>query len=124
MNKTKKLTLTALLGALIFVATTFVRLPVPLSSGYIHIGDAVIYLAACLLPKSYAILASVIGAGLSDAIGFPVYVIPTIIIKALMVLTFSNREQKIVSAKTDVPLAKVSIEITIGPASVGNPGWT
>lgn len=120
MNKTKKLTLTALMGALVFVATMFVHLPVPLSSGYVHIGDAFIYLAACILPTPYAVLSAVIGAGLADAIGYPVYIIPTIIIKALIALTFSSNGSKIVSARN---IASVIVASVMGLAGYFFADW-
>lgn len=99
MNKTKKLTLSALFGAMIFVTTLFVQIPSPLGMGYAHIGDAFIYLAACVLPCHYAIFASAVGACLADAIVFPAYIIPTLIIKSLLVLAFSDKGEKIITPR-------------------------
>lgn len=77
--------LTALFAALILVIT---RLSFPLAAGgYIHLGDAMIYLAALVLPLPYALSAAAIGAGLADfTSGYAIYVIPTILIKAALVL--------------------------------------
>ena len=58
--------LTALFAAMTFALTFSVRIPMP-SGGYIHLGDAMIYLSACILPFPYAIAAAGIGgAQISD----------------------------------------------------------
>jgi uncharacterized repeat protein (TIGR04002 family) len=81
----------AIFAAVIMVATAFVRVPGPL--GFMHLGDAVIFLAAVLLPTPLAAAAAALGAGAADLIaGFPVYIIPTIIIKSLMTLTFKKAD--------------------------------
>ena len=46
----KTLTLAALFGALVYVATLLIKIPVPVYSGYVHIGDALLYTAALFLP--------------------------------------------------------------------------
>ncbi len=100
MNNTKKIVLSAVMAALIFVTVAYIlHIPMPIGSGYIHIGDALIYLAACILPAPYAILASVIGAGLVDAISAPVYVISTVIAKAGAVLFFTSKSDKIINTQ-------------------------
>ena len=99
MNKTRKLTLSALFGAMIFAATLFVQIPSPLGLGYAHIGDALIYITACILPCHYAVLASAVGSCLADAIVFPAYIIPTLIIKSLLVLSFTPKSEKIVTPR-------------------------
>ena len=53
--------------------------------GYIHFGDAIIYLTATLLPAPYAIAAAAIGGGLADLLTAPMWILPTIIIKMLIV---------------------------------------
>ncbi len=65
-------------------------LHIPVGNGYIHCGDAVIYLSAAVLPLPYAVSASAVGGMLADLLsGYPMYAIPTFIIKALLALTFS-----------------------------------
>lgn len=92
-NKTRTLTYAALFSALIFLTTAYLfHLPAP-NGGYVHLGDAFIYLAACILPKPYAAAAASIGAGLSDLVspGGAVWVLPTVIIKSLMVIPFKKQ---------------------------------
>ena len=59
------LTTTALFAAAITIMTAYMlHIPLP-TGGYIHLGDALIYLAACLLPVPYAAAAAAVGAGLA-----------------------------------------------------------
>ena len=67
--KTRKITMSALFTAMVCVATLFIHLPVPMTGGYVHIGDALIYLAATMMPMPYGMAAAALGAGLADAMG-------------------------------------------------------
>ncbi len=65
-------------------------LHIPVASGYIHCGDAVIYMAAAVLPMPYAVGASAAGGMLADVLsGYPAYALPTFLIKGLIAVTFS-----------------------------------
>ncbi len=87
----------ALLAAAITIMTAFIfHIPVGASGGYIHFGDALIYLAACLLPTPYAVAAAVIGGGLADLLTAPAWMFATVIIKALIVLPFTSRDGRFV----------------------------
>lgn len=107
--QTKKLTLTALFAALVFVATMVFHLPLRPGGGYVHIGDAFIYLAACMLPMPYAMAASAIGAALSDAVVAPIYILPTLLIKPLLVLPFSAKQERMITARNVIAVAAASI---------------
>ncbi len=101
-QKLRFLTVSALFAAAITVMTAYLlHIPLP-TGGYVHIGDTLIYLAACLLPIPYAAAASAIGAGLADLLTAPVWVLPTLIIKALVVCFFTNRENKILCCRNCV----------------------
>lgn len=80
----KKLTFTALLTALIFIATSFIRIPLPF--GYVNAGDAFIFLAVFTLGPAYGAVASGLGSALADLYGYPVYTLGTLVIKTLMAL--------------------------------------
>ena len=98
MKKTRDLVLTALFAALIFVATYSIKMP--LAQGYIHFGDAFIYITACLLPLPYAAVAAAFGGALSDALsGYAIYIIPTLIIKALLVIPFTCKKEKLINTR-------------------------
>ncbi|MGN0970614.1 MAG: ECF transporter S component [Aristaeellaceae bacterium] len=82
----KQLTLCGVLAALVFVLTYFPKVPVPVTGGYVHLGDGAIFLAVLLLGP-LGIPAAAIGSGLADLIGgYMLYVIPTVIIKGLVAL--------------------------------------
>ena len=82
----KQLTMAGVLAALVFVLTYLPKVPVPVTGGYIHLGDGAIFLSVLLLGP-LGIPAAAVGSGLSDLIGgYMVYVIPTVIIKGLVAL--------------------------------------
>ena len=87
MEKEKKLrnmVYTGLFAALICLTTAFI-LHIPVGNGYIHLGDSFIYLAACMLPMPYGILAAAIGGSMADLLsGYAIYAIPTAIIKSML----------------------------------------
>lgn len=84
----KKITLTAMFAALIAVMTAFIKVPTGINEGYLHFGDSMIYLAACLLGP-YAAIAAAIGGGLADILaGAAVWALPTAIIKACNSIPF------------------------------------
>ena len=73
--------LTALLTAVLHI---------PVGNGYVHCGDAVIYLAAAMLPLPYAAGAAAVGGALADVLsGYAVYALSTFIIKAMLAAVFS-----------------------------------
>lgn len=95
---TKNIVISALFAAIIFVVTAYVH--IPSHTGYTHVGDAFIYLAASMLPTQYAAFAAAIGAALADGLsGFAIWVIPSVIIKSLTALAFSCKAEKIISKR-------------------------
>ena len=86
-NKVIKLCYTAMFTAMIFVLTRFVSVPV--ASGYVHFGDALIYIVASTLGGPWAVFAAMVGEALADlAGGYAFYAPATLIVKALMALPF------------------------------------
>ncbi|MCX7772962.1 MAG: ECF transporter S component [Clostridia bacterium] len=86
-GNTRKYVLTGLMTALVFVLTFLVKIPVPYTSGYIHLGDSMIYLSVIVLGPFYGAFASGVGSMLSDILGgYAQYAIPTLVIKSLMAL--------------------------------------
>lgn len=77
-------------AALITVMTSQISIKTGINDGYLHFGDAMIYLASCMLPLPYALAAASIGGGIADIIaGAAVWAVPTAIIKALNALPFA-----------------------------------
>ena len=112
-NKTRKLVYTGLFAALVCVVTL---IHVPVGNGYIHVGDAVIYIGATILPFPFGIFAGAIGATLSDLFsGYAIYAIPTFIVKGLNAMCFYvpfKAHEKIVTPRT-IMASVVSAFVTI-----------
>lgn len=84
------ITYTAVFTAVIMLATSQFKFSTGLGEGYIHLGDSIIYLAACVLPLPYALLAAALGGALADVLaGFAIWAVPTAIIKTLNALPFA-----------------------------------
>lgn len=85
---TKRIVITAMLAALVCVATMSIRIPTPSTGGYIHPGDALVILSGIILGPGYGFLAAGIGSAMADLIGgYFIYVPITLIIKGLIALT-------------------------------------
>lgn len=94
------LTVTGLFAAMITLMTAYIfHIPYGANGGYIHFGDALIYIAAVLLPRPYALAAAAIGGGLADLLTAPMWTIATIIIKMLIVLPFTSAHGKILAPR-------------------------
>lgn len=108
------LVLSAVFAAMTTVLTYFVKIPTA-GGGYIHLGDSIIYLAACILPTPYAMLSAGIGGGLSDLFGgYAHYILPTFIIKALLASVFSSKAQKLLTVRNTIMLIPASIITVVG----------
>ena len=83
-NQTARLALCGMIAALMFVATYFVKLPMAMTNGYVHLGDGFILLAASMLGWA-AVPAAAVGSMLADLLGgYAVYLLPTLVIKGLV----------------------------------------
>lgn len=83
--KTKDITLTGLMAALIFLGTFFFKIPAPF--GYVHLGDGFMLLTVFMLGYKKGAFAGAIGAGLADLIGgYTVWIVPTLLIKSIWAL--------------------------------------
>ena len=83
-NTTRNIVTTALLAALVCVATMLIKIPSPLK-GYLNLGDGIVLLCGWLLSPVYGFLAAGIGSGLADLFaGYVIYVPATFAIKGLM----------------------------------------
>lgn len=87
-NKTRQLVITALMISLIVLGTLLFRVPIPMTQGYIHLGDTMICLGVMLLGKRNAAAAAGIGSAMADLLGGFSYWAPwTLVIKFAMAFT-------------------------------------
>jgi len=97
-SKLKTLTISALFCAAVFVSTAYLpRLPIAGGQGgYVHIGDAFIFLASSLLPMPFAALSAAVGSAMADALtGFMIWAPGTFVIKALMTVPFTSKKKMV-----------------------------
>ncbi len=99
------LTTTALFAALVCITTAYIfHIPTGSNGGYVHVGDAIIYLAASVLPAPYAMLAAGIGGAMADLLTAPVWAPATFIIKMLNVIPFTWKKDKILGTRNLIAL--------------------
>jgi len=95
--------ITGVFTALVFVVTAYLQIPT--NNGYIHVGDGLIYLAACLLPTPYAMFVGAGGALLADGIsGYLIWAPGSVLIKAATAFLFSAKGKKIVTLRNTLVL--------------------
>lgn len=109
----KNIVLASVFTALITVLTFYIR--IPSHNGYIHLGDSMIYLAACLLPPLPALLCASLAGMFADALGgYIIYIIPTLIIKALISLPFSSGQNKFLTKHNLLAVGVSSVISVVG----------
>ncbi len=83
----QKLAISALLTAIVCIATYIVKIPSPATNGYFNLGDCFVLLSGWLLGPVYGALAAGLGSALADIIsGYMQYAPATFVIKALMAI--------------------------------------
>lgn len=97
-EKTKKLVTSAMLTAIVCIATMVIKIPTPLK-GYLNLGDCAVLLSGWILPPAYGFLAAGTGSAFADIFsGYALYAPATFIIKGVMALgaywifTLSNKK--------------------------------
>jgi len=81
---TPTIAVSGMLAALVALATVMFRLPVPIPNGYVHLGDTFILFSAMLVGPLAAPIGG-IGSALADLLaGYPMYILPTLCVKALV----------------------------------------
>lgn len=83
-----RLATSGLMAALIILLTAIVKIPVPMAGGgYIHLGDAAIFMTTAVLAGPFAIPVAGLASAAADLLaGYPSYALGTFVIKALVAL--------------------------------------
>jgi len=81
-NTLVQISLVAIMTALVTVGTLTIRIPNPMG-GYFNFGDVMIFVCALTFGPVIGGFAGGVGSAIADMIGFPVFFIPTLIIKGL-----------------------------------------
>ena len=81
-NLLTQISLMAVMTALVAVGTFIIRIPNPMG-GYFNMGDVMVFVAALTFNPLVGGFAGGVGSAIADMIGFPIFAIPTLIIKGL-----------------------------------------
>lgn len=108
----KKIVLTSILSACIFVVTFLIAIPIPATKGYINFGDSIILISSLILGPLFGGLSGGIGSCIADFILAPQWALFTFVIKFcegfLVGLLFkalkNNRFSRIISLATGVTI--------------------
>ncbi len=107
-NQIRLMCIAGVFAALVFVVTAYLHIPT--NNGYIHVGDGLIYLAACMLPWPYAMFVGAGGAFLADCLtGFAIWAPGSVVIKAATVLFFSNKRNRIITLRNLLALLPATV---------------
>lgn len=105
---TRLMCIAGVFTALVFVVTAYLHIPT--NNGYIHVGDGLIYLSACILPWPYAMAVGAGGALLADCLtGFAIWAPGSVVIKAVTALLFTNKGNKIMAWRNWLALIPAAI---------------
>ncbi len=111
---TKRIAFSAVFMALIIVFTSFIKVPIGVS-GYVHLGDLMIYLCASTLPLPYALVAAGVGGAVSDVIaGYPAWAPFTLVIKMLLVVCFTNKKDTVLCVRNYIAAAICLVITMVG----------
>lgn len=91
MNKSnelvKNMVMTAMMMCLVVVMTMIIRIPIPATQGYIHLGDCMIFFSVLLLGWKWGAVAAGVGSAMADFFaGYMQYVPVTLMVKGLMAI--------------------------------------
>jgi uncharacterized membrane protein len=112
-SKTNKIVMAALMMGLIMVMTFIIRIPIPATHGYIHLGDCMIFLAVLVLGWKYGAVAAGVGSAMADLIGgFAIYAPITLVVKFVMAAAVGLFIER--ALKKDYSSAGVTVMEVIG----------
>ena len=77
-----QLALSGVMAALVFVATWTIRIPNAMG-GYFNLGDVIIFVSALIFGPIVGGFAGGVGSAIADIIGFPLFAVPTLVIKGI-----------------------------------------
>lgn len=81
-NTAIQLSLAVMMTTLVAVSTLAIQIPNPMG-GYFNLGDVMIFVTALTFGPIIGGLAGGVGSAIADIIGFPLFAIPTLLIKGL-----------------------------------------
>lgn len=109
-KRLERLILAALFTALIAVFTVIIAIPVPMTNGYVHLGDSMIFLSVLLLGWKHGAIAAALGSALADIyLGYVHYAPWTFAIKGGMALIMGLLIHEGIKSKKHLVLCAVIV---------------
>ena len=109
------LVMMGLMTCLVIVATMFIRIPIPMTQGYVHLGDSMIFLAVLILGKKNGSLAAGVGSAMGDILGgYAMWAPWTLVIKFVMAWILGIFVEHFEKKGTIAGMAVAGIEMTAG----------
>ena len=109
-TKTQRLVMISLMMCIILTGTSLFKIPIPLTQGYVHLGDAMIYLSVILLGRRDGSVAAGLGSALGDILGGYAFWAPwTLIIKFAMAFATGLIIDKVHAHESDAVSAHSSV---------------
>ena len=116
---TQEICMTAVLMALVCIATLFFKVPIPL--GYAHLGNGIIFLGAFLMPVPEAAIVAGVGSAMADLLGgYTEWIIPTLLIKCIMggvmsyIVRMGGKQIKVINVRTFIGAALGCVIMVLG----------
>ena len=112
-NHTRLMCISGIFSALVFVITAYLHIPT--YNGYVHCGDGLIFIAACILPMPYSIMIGVLGALLADLLtGFAIWAPGSVVIKGILAILFTCKSNKIITKRNLFMLLPAALISALG----------
>ena len=114
-EKVVNMVMMGLMTCLVIVSTMFIKIPIPMTQGYVHLGDSMIFLAVLILGKKNGSLAAGVGSAMGDILGgYAMWAPWTLVIKFVMGWILGSFVEHFEKKGTIVGMAVAGIEMTAG----------
>lgn len=107
--------LMGLMTCLVIVSTMFIKIPIPMTQGYVHLGDSMIFLSVLILGKKNGSLAAGVGSAMGDILGgYAVWAPWTLVIKFIMAWILGLFVERFGKKGEIIGMILAGIEMTAG----------
>lgn len=99
----------AVMTAMVFLGTIALRIPSP-TGGYVNLGDVFVLLSGWVLGPWWGMAAAGLGSMLAELVGYPLYLLPSLLIKGSMALLCAFLLRKM-GPKAGLPVGALLAEL-------------
>ncbi len=112
-NALIQLSLIIVMTALVAVSTLLIRIPNPMG-GYFNLGDVMVFVGALTFGPIVGGFSGGLGSAIADIIGFPLFAVPTLIIKGLEGLIAGSLGNKNQIFRDVIAVTIAGVEMVVG----------